>query len=283
MVSEGQPAPASGTALPVAILARQQIVDGSIWALLFAILALVAVTEISHGGPETIVFAFLPLLVPALLAVGHFLCAAGLQRGRPSGKTLLTAFSWLGMLRIPFGTVASILTLASLRRVRRAAADATAAPLPPLGKPIAVFWSLWQLQVLVLVGLTVWINVHDATSRSGVRRTMGDMRSIASAVEAYSVDYDAYPPARSAAGLAPLISPSYIRLLPRKDGWDTDLVYQTSPDGKSYVIVSAGKDGKFEQADPWAYKKGKTLGADADIVFRDGTFLRAEEIPGSVD
>lgn len=282
-MSEGPPAFPAGTALPTPLLARLQVVDGTVWVVLLLILALVTAAEVSQGGPETLVFALLPLLVPALFAAGHYACAAGLRRGSAGGRRLLALFSWLGLLRIPFGTVASVLTLAALRRARRPPAEA-AAPVPAApGRGIALFWSLWQLQLLGLVGLSVWVNVDGGTSRSSVKRTMGDLRSIATAVEAYNVDYDAYPPARSIAELTPFVSPTYLQKIPLKDAWNGDLVYQTSPDGKSYVIVSAGKDGKLEEADPWAYQKGTTRGYDADIVYRDGAFLRVEELPGAHD
>ncbi len=258
--------------LPVAILVRLHIIDGVVWLLIAVIPAIVLIAAVFNGEPEALLFGIPAIGLLALPATGHLVCAQRLRGNKPGGQKLLTVLSWLGLLRVPFGTVSSILTLTALRRARRGQAGTTGS----WGKFIALFWALWQAQILFLVAALAWVNATAASSRSHVKRTMSDMRSIATAVEAYSTDYNVYPKARSVEELAPVISPVYIREFPFKDGWDRPWRYETSVDGQSYVIVSAGKDGRFEQTSPWAYQRRSTTSHDEDIVFRDGMFIRAE-------
>ena len=54
------------------------------------------------------------------------------------------------------------------------------------------------LIVVAIIGIIVAIaipNLLNAIQRAKQRRTMGDMRSAATAVEAYAVDLNRYPPA----------------------------------------------------------------------------------------
>jgi type II secretion system protein G len=147
------------------------------------------------------------------------------------------------------------------------------------------------LIVVAIIGIIVAIaipNLLNAIQRAKQKRTMGDMRSIGTAAEAYSIDYNAYPP--SAAGSIPVlyggiayptggtplvtanlqkyVSPTYIRVMPLKDGWGNGIVYTTSTQDQDYGIVSAAKDGVF--ANPGA--SGPTTNFNIDIVFSDGQF-----------
>jgi type II secretory pathway pseudopilin PulG len=60
-----------------------------------------------------------------------------------------------------------------------------------------------------------------------------------------------------------------------KDAWGRDLRYTT--DGTNYWIVSAGKDGAFEEEDPSRYTAESTTGFDADLVEKNGELLRAPD------
>ena len=143
------------------------------------------------------------------------------------------------------------------------------------------------LVAVAIVGILAAIpNLLTAMERSKQRRTMADMRSIATAVEAYAqVNNKHYPDAVSMDQLAQKLSPAYIQNLPVKDGWGNPLRYDcwnTAGSGPcdSYVIASAGKDGKFELDDPTKYQeRGATTNFDADIVFENGRFIQAPEVP----
>lgn len=277
--SAGSSASPHGT-FPARTLAHLQVVDGVVWALLLSLAGLVLIGTLMEtdfgSGPDLLqlLFTTLVVLIPAAFTVGHALAARGLYTGRPSGKRLLSLFAWVGLVRVPFGTVSSILTLAALRADRRAAATGEPATGQSPGKKIAVFWGLWQAEIVLFICFLVVVNTMGAVSASRSKRTMSDMRSIATAIEAYGVDYDVYPKARSITELSSSLSPLYIKQIPPRDGWGRDFRYETSDDQKSYVLVSAGKDGKFEQPGVWGYPEGPTNDDGLDIVYQDGRFIR---------
>jgi hypothetical protein len=71
-----------------------------------------------------------------------------------------------------------------------------------------------------------------------------------------------------------MLEPTYIRSMPRVDGWNQAFgMFLDQPMGganaQRYVIVSAGKDGVFEQA-PAA---GAIQNFDCDIVYSNGSFV----------
>jgi type II secretion system protein G len=100
------------------------------------------------------------------------------------------------------------------------------------------------LITLVVIGIIAAIaipNLLAAIDRGKQKRTMADMRSIGTAVEAYAVDQSRYPTASDAATLEVAISPGFIRPMPRNDGWSNAWVVDAT--GVSYTISSSGKDG----------------------------------------
>lgn len=125
-------------------------------------------------------------------------------------------------------------------------------------------------------------NLLTALQRSRGKRTMADMRSIATALESYATDHnDEYPPATSpyVASLSSELSPAYIKSVPTVDGWGTALRYECWPAGKCehYAIGSAAGNQKFEQDSLQNYSEGATTQFDADIVFSDGKFVQYPE------
>ena len=143
------------------------------------------------------------------------------------------------------------------------------------------------LVVLTIIGIIVAIaipNLLNAIQRAKQKRTMGDMRSLGTAVEAYSIDYNAYPPSAAASipilygtvtyptqtvgGVQAYISPTYIRVMPLKDGWNSFFYYNVGSNFQDYAIVSAAKDGVLST--PAA--SGPTTNFNIDIVFSDGQF-----------
>ena len=117
-------------------------------------------------------------------------------------------------------------------------------------------------------------DLQSALERSKAARTRADMRTIATATEAYATDNNKYPKAKDAGGLEKLLIPTYIRTFPRQDGWGHAYVYVVSPDSAHYIIASAGPDGKLETAST-VFKPAKDPGAYGDdLVFMDGEFVR---------
>src|ERR1019366_3843827 len=106
------------------------------------------------------------------------------------------------------------------------------------------------LIVVAIIGIIVAIaipNLLNAIQRAKQKRSMADMRPAGTAAEAYAVDFNHYPAAAAAgkmvrpsgrtmptssfgdAGVASAfniqVAPTYIRLLPLTDGWNSWFLY----------------------------------------------------------
>jgi type II secretory pathway pseudopilin PulG len=137
------------------------------------------------------------------------------------------------------------------------------------------------LVVIAIIGILAAIaipNLLTAMQRSRQKRTMADMRTLATALEAYGTDHEQeeYPPGEYAASLAPHLQPKYVNVLPGVDGWGTGIRYSPLPN-HGYVIVSAGANKTFEASSVNEYAKGPTSHFDCDIVFSNGEFVQYPE------
>jgi len=144
------------------------------------------------------------------------------------------------------------------------------------------------LIVVAIIGILAAIaipNLLTAMQRSKQKRTMADMRSIATAWEARATDVNKYNaagytlPAQNvpATSLAGGLSPTYIKTLPQKDGWGVDFKFwadqqwaSTSSAAQVYAIQSYGKDG-LAQGSFGAL--AATTDFNCDIVYSNGTFV----------
>jgi type II secretion system protein G len=147
------------------------------------------------------------------------------------------------------------------------------------------------LIVVAIIGIIVAIaipNLLNAIQRAKQKRTMGDMRSAGTAAESYSIDFNAYPP--SAAATVPVlyggmtwpgsltatlggnftnyVSPTYLRVVPLADGWNSFFRYGATTNCQDYGIGSAAKDGLAAAVTA----SGPTSDFNTDIVFSDGQF-----------
>jgi len=155
------------------------------------------------------------------------------------------------------------------------------------------------LIVVAIIGILAAIaipNLLTAMQRSKQKRTMADMRSIATAWEARATDMNKYNAAGaisavatctqsfSAGELSSALSPTYIKLLPIKDGWGNPLKFMADQSfgnvapAQAYLIWSAAKDGDsagggFEAA-PGG---GATTAFNNDIIYGNGSFLQYAE------
>jgi general secretion pathway protein G len=115
----------------------------------------------------------------------------------------------------------------------------------------------------------------NATERGRQKRTMADIRALATATEAYAVDNNLYPSSKGqwveASALSSELSPTYIRNLPSTDGWGNPLLYWSN--SEVYRIVSPGKDGQVSAEWSGTVESQPTTTFDSDIVFGDGVFL----------
>ena len=151
--------------------------------------------------------------------------------------------------------------------------------------------------VLVIAGFLVFIafigivaaiavpNIITAKQRSEQKRTMADIRSVGTALEAYASDNNQeYPKGAAPVDLRAVLEPKYIRSVPAVDSWGHSFQYiclkdATSPQSDKcagYVIGSAGRDGRFEH-DSLETLAGQTPAPttdfDCDIVYSAGQFV----------
>jgi type II secretion system protein G len=174
----------------------------------------------------------------------------------------------------------------------------------PCGTPIAVpdaqgrrlravkkekgFTLIELLVVVAIIGIIAAIaipNLLMAIQRARQRRSMVDMRNIATAWEARGVDMGRYNAAAVGVGnadkqvdiaaLSTALAPTYMHDVPQRDGWGTPYITFTDQDwatatkATEYAIISAGQDHVFAPTE--------VLGAftdfDCDIIYTNGAFI----------
>jgi len=146
------------------------------------------------------------------------------------------------------------------------------------------------LIVVAIIGILAAIaipNLLTAMQRAKQKRTMADIRTIATAWEARATDVNKY----NAAGaitlpavtldhdtMTTILSPTYIKSLPPKDGWGNNFVYNADKNfgdpiaAQDYSVLSFGRDGKIDSRPGLA-----TTNFDCDIIYQAGGFSQYPE------
>jgi type II secretion system protein G len=148
------------------------------------------------------------------------------------------------------------------------------------------------LIVVAIIGILAAIaipNLLSALQRSRQKRSMADLRTIATAWEARLTDTNKY----NAAAAFPTVSvpvdtvlgkylaPTYVRNFPLYDGWGNKFVayvdqsFGSATPAANYGLKCVGKDG-VEQT-TGAITEGPTTNFDCDIVFSNGQFIAYPE------
>jgi type II secretion system protein G len=143
------------------------------------------------------------------------------------------------------------------------------------------------LIVIAIIGILAAIaipNLLNAVQRGKQKRTMSDMRTMATAVESYAVDNNFYP---SSAVTCPagaitsgtnmidtslsVLSPTYIANPVRKDGWDRFMAYgvDQTPNAQAYGFLSFGRDGALSNV-----TCSTTTNFNDDIIYSNGGFVQ---------
>ena len=123
---------------------------------------------------------------------------------------------------------------------------------------------LVTLAVLGLLAAIVVPQLMDALHRSRQRRTMAEMRALATANSAHRIDTGAYATAR--ADLEPL----YMVEVPVVDAWGNSWTYSLSND--VYTLTSRGSDGAPGPAPPTPWINAPY---EPDLILTNGNFSQA--------
>ena len=138
------------------------------------------------------------------------------------------------------------------------------------------------LIVIAIIGIIAAIaipNLLTAIQKAKQKATMGDMKSIATAVESYMTDNYIAPGDISDAN----ITVFYMKKIPIADGWGNTWNYTRSAayPFDEYSIGSGGRDGNFldfSQTQTQPYIVNSLSGFDNDIIFSNGTYTYAPRV-----
>ena len=132
------------------------------------------------------------------------------------------------------------------------------------------------LIVVAIIGIIAAIaipNLLNAINRGRQKRSMADMRAIATALEAYSVDFNFYPKTDITTDLTTqldkYLTPTFIKRLPVNDGWNQAFYMMNAAAGTSYTIYSKAKGGAGTIANT---PTGATTDFANAIIFSNGQF-----------
>ena len=162
------------------------------------------------------------------------------------------------------------------------------------------------LIVVAIIGILAAIaipNLLTAMQRSKQKRTMADIRTLATAWEARATDVNKYNAAGAVTALtlcsqnitpqalSGALSPTYIKLMPAKDGWGNPLLFMADQawnnvaPAQAYLIWSAAKDGTTAvptgpSGTGWegtGALGGATTNFNNDIIYGNGSFIQYPE------
>jgi general secretion pathway protein G len=150
----------------------------------------------------------------------------------------------------------------------------------------AGFTLIELLIVIAIIGILAAIaipNLLNAVQRGKQKRSMSDMRTMATAVEAYAVDNNVYPSGQCTGKFTAVstvltdtslsvLAPTYIANPVRKDGWSNFFLYNTGSNNQEYGFRSRGRDGTTGAIDCTT-----TTNFNSDILYSNGGFLQFPE------
>ena len=148
-------------------------------------------------------------------------------------------------------------------------------------------FTLVELLVVVaiigILALMAIVNSWLGLQRAKQKRTMEDMRTVATAWEARAADFHGYNAAGwstpgtqlTFAQVDSLLAPTYTKSVSHVDGWARPIEFSMDDvigggPASVYAMRSAGSDGIFQGTD---YTPGPFDKFDCDIVYSNGTFI----------
>jgi general secretion pathway protein G len=142
------------------------------------------------------------------------------------------------------------------------------------------------LIVIAIIGILAAIaipNLLNAVQRGKQKRSMSDIRTMATAVEAYAVDNNVYPNGQCTGKFTTIttaltstslsvLAPTYIANPVRLDGWSHFFMYNTTSNNQEYGFRSTGRDGVSAGAVCIT-----TTNFNDDIIYSNGGFIQFPE------
>ena len=131
--------------------------------------------------------------------------------------------------------------------------------------------------LFVIAGAAVIMFLRYSAIGSKQKRTIADLRTLATVVEAYQVDFKHYPAPES---FQRDLVPTYMIQPLAVDAWGIPYRYDCwKEDPKAtgcdhYAVASAGMDGTFSPTPLRSVSEGAFTDPDEDIVIRDGFAVR---------
>jgi prepilin-type N-terminal cleavage/methylation domain-containing protein len=129
------------------------------------------------------------------------------------------------------------------------------------------------LIVVAIIGIIAAIAIPGLTAaiqRARQKRTMVELRTVATAVSSYATDFAFVPkiPTGVVEDLTPYLIPTYLRVLPYVDGWRVPMLYYSQ--GLNYTVRSNGSDAVTQSGPPM----GPTTSYADDLVMVNGVFVQ---------
>ena len=104
-------------------------------------------------------------------------------------------------------------------------------------------------KVLAAVSLFAVVEAGSLTAAENLDKTLANVRSLATVIEAYAVDHGHYPQVSTYEELETLLVPRYLVVNEAiVDDWNSSYLYLISSEGCHYRVISAGADGRFEDS-----------------------------------
>ncbi len=133
------------------------------------------------------------------------------------------------------------------------------------------------LIVVAIIGIVAAIaipNLLVALQKGKQKATMGDMKSVGTALEIYTTDNSMVPNATlPVLNTATYFIPFYIKVLPLTDSWGTAWTYASgSTPSDQYSVTSLGRNKATDGAMTEMYQVTKLADFNYDITFSNGQF-----------
>ena len=264
--------------IPVMLIALWRVLCGIIPGTLGTIVLFVADDAVGKA------IGFFVWGVPGFLLL---LTAYGVWERRPWGRILELCWSVLFLILFPIGTVISVITmiylfksevkllfsgrsLASMSEEERQSIESIRGETPGAGCWIigAVCCAVAGFIFIIISAIAI-PNLLNAIDRGKQKRTMADLRTLATAIEMYAIDYEHYPNTTDFTVLEAELAGTYLTSVPSLDGWQHP--FEVYSEADTYLLCSPGKDGgKCE----WEGEGGPTGSFNSSIYFGDGEFLQ---------